>query len=274
MSGHVLVSSSSLLFPNSQDLYLKDISVEKNVNDHSSHYSFSSNGKDFNYTRMRNLHLYGDYNVTVSSNGLLYFPSLSSLYDYFKFRLPAGTNISVNLSNSSRAEFSIPPSNRLIEVTAGKIEFNGIKSGGDASSPDENSISVLIKDPRIKTQGKAIFHELHSNNPNDLSKPWAGGIPIQTREGVTMTLEHGNADAYNRTNYITYFKWIQANISTNGSASPETLSQKSLEIPWQEAINANINIRLIVTILIASLVSIYLRWPSISLKDKGSHLNK
>jgi hypothetical protein len=263
MSGPVIINSSSLLLSKNYELQVQNISItrQKSTN---LFYQSPLNQTNFSNTQVRDLKIYGSYNVVINSIDLLYVPSPSSPYNYIQLHLPVGSNITIKLFNGSRAEFFIGEDNNQqpVKVSDGKIEFKGIKSG--LLSDITNSIPVLMKTPEITINKKASFQAVRSNYPDDPTKPWADLWPLEANGQTTLKFEHANNDANNVTRYITYFKWIKVNTDTNKPKEPHG---ELLEIPWQEIINSTINTTVMVSILIISIVvSIYLLWSSSKVK--------
>jgi hypothetical protein len=171
--------------------------------------------------------------------------------------------MTIKLFNGSRAEFFIGKDNnqKSIKVSDGKIEFKRIKSG--LLSNVTTSIPVLMKTPEITIDKKATFQALRSHYPDNPTKPWADLWPLDAKGKTTVKFDHANNDADNARRYITYFKWIKVNTDINKPKQPHG---ELLEIPWQEIINSNINIKVMVSILVLAIVSIYLLWSPSKVK--------
>jgi hypothetical protein len=256
MSGPVTISSSSLLLSKNYDLNVQNLSITKQKSTNL-FYNSPLNQTNFNDAQVRDLKIYGAYNVAINSIDLLYLPSPSSPYNYIQLHLPVGSNMTINLFKGSRAEFFISEDNNQqpIKVSEGKIEFKRIKSG--LLSDVTTSIPVLMKTPKITVNKKASFQAVRSHYPDNPTKPWADLWPLEAKGKTTIKFDHANNDANNTRRYITYFKWIKVNTDTNKPKEPHG---ELLEIPWQEIINSNTNIKIMVSILVIAIVSIYLRW--------------
>ena len=156
MSGPVIINSSSLLLSKNYDLYVQNISITKQKSTNL-FYQSPLNQTNFNNTQVRDLKIYGAYNVVINSIDLSYVPSPSSPYNYIQLHLPVGSNMTIKLSNGSRAEFFIGEDNNQqpVKVSDGRIEFKRIKSG--LLSDVTTSIPVLMKNPEITINKKASF---------------------------------------------------------------------------------------------------------------------
>ena len=156
MSGPVVINSSSLLLSKNNNLYVQDISITK-LKSANLLYHSPLDQTNFNNTKVRDLKIYGAYNVVINSTDLSYVPSSSSPYNYFQLHLQVGSNMTIKLLNGSRAEFFIGEDNNQqpVNVSDGKIEFKRIKSR--LLSDITTSVSVLMKTPEITINKKASF---------------------------------------------------------------------------------------------------------------------
>jgi hypothetical protein len=242
MSGPVMINSSSMLIPN---FYTKSLSIGK--------HPFLLDQRDLSSVPIRDIKLYGDYKLLINSTNLFYRPSASSQYNYIRLNLPVGSDMSIKLSNGSRAEFLIGNFNQPVKITGEEIEFKGIK--GDP---------VLLKSPEIEVDGQSSFQKLRSNIPNHTSKPWGDTIiaplPLQVKGNTIIKLDHVSYDNY-IDGYVTYFRWIKVNPD---STNPPVLKYgELLTTPWGTIINSNI----ILLLIASACVSLFIYWSSPRVKD-------
>jgi hypothetical protein len=266
MSGQVTINASSLLLGKNNNMVAERISILNQTNSfHKSHLSH------FNNVHIRDLKIYGSYNVTINSSNLLYMPS-SSQYNYIPITLPYGSNMTINLSNDSRAEMRIGEgtnynnkdnnsnnsnsnSNIPIQVLGGsRIELNKIN---DTTAP------LLVKSPEIKVTGKTAFQQVRSHYPDRPTKPWTDFWPLQVYGKTIIRLDHVSDDATDVGQHVTYFKWIEVNTNTAKTNNTSlVLSGEILKIPWQQVMSSYFNTRTIVTLIIMAAVALYIAHSS------------
>jgi hypothetical protein len=255
MSGQVTINSSSLLLQKNNDMAAEQISI-LNQGTSFNKYQLSH----LNNVHIRGLNIYGSYNVTIHSSNLLYTPS-SSQYNYIPITLPHGSNITINLSDDSKAEMHITEgtnynnsnSNRVVpvQVVAGsKIELNKISN---FTTP------LLLKSPEIEVIGKTTFQEVRSHYPNRPSLPWTDFWPLELYGKTSITLDHVSADAAGPGQHITYFGWIEVNTNTAKTKNTSiAFSGEILKIPWQEIMSSYFNTRIIFSLLVMTAAALYI----------------
>lgn len=260
MLGQVLINSSSFSLPHDYDLRAQKISF---LDQEDFKQPQKNTQTQYNNAIIRDLKLYGAFRVTINSTALTYLPSLSQ-YNYITAAVPEGFNMTVNLFNESRAELFLAKDNQqeqTFNITAGEIYFHGIRS----DSSYVNSIPISVKEPVIKINGTSNFEKLHSPDPNDPRKPWAGGVPVDFDGTLIVKLNHVDDYGSDLLLPITYIKWIKVDGTMTNLF--EDTRKKELETPLQQAENMDISTKILVVIIIVAVVSIYLSWPS-SLKGR------
>lgn len=262
MSGQVLINSSSFSLPKGYNLQAQSISLLNQNDGHFNKWPQINNAPQLNNTLISDLKLYGSFKVQINSTGLIYLPSLSN-FDYIAASLPKGFDVTVNLFNGSTAELFLGKENQKqpIKVTHGNIYFHVLKSESD----DVNWIPIVIKRPEINLNGKANFQKLHSANPNNPTKSWAGGVPIEFEGNMIAKFEHVDNYQNDTLPSITYLKWIKVN--GNLGDTFEDPRKKILEPSLERAQNLEIHTKILVAISVLAIVSIYVWWPK---SRKGS----
>jgi hypothetical protein len=273
--GKVTINSSSILLLGN-GLYAEEILIrnQQGISD-----VLVGNGSTLSSSYITNIHnghvrdlkLYGEYDVRINATDLSYVPYTASSalpYGYIKLDMPIGSNITIKLlNNDSRADLFLGEADKPIEVTNGEIELRVINTSNWSNSTYDASddpnitdhfIPVLIKNPELKVNGMMSFQEMHSNNPYDPSLPWVSGVPLKVKGETILKLDHVNKDIDNSTRYITYFKWIKIHTDVHRPLVKSVSS--SLEIPWHTIIFSDINRGTIMILIIVANLAIHTSW--------------
>jgi hypothetical protein len=247
----------------SYNFYVKDISFSplnhesfNNINndkdefvENKNYNNISSSKNNSNLTTLvKGLKLYGPYNVTIMSKGLLDLPSSAlssspSQYDYIAISIPVEFDMILKLSNGARAEFtmiregselendhnnlnSISINNKtgnnnnqiISRITNGMIYFHGMKT---SDFPRITSVAALVKSPLIQVNGNASFETIYLLADANKARAFARASPAEIVNGKLIT-KFDHVDHYiepyrngTSTQYVTYLKWI----NTNGIAN-------------------------------------------------------
>jgi hypothetical protein len=263
ISGQAVINSSSLLFGGELPAFYADnisVSDQKGIHLNNNQYVKT----EFRNVPIKDLKLYNSVEVIINSTGLSYLPSSPlSQYDYTAISIPAGSDITLKVSNGSSADFMIGnyPQHHA-RITNGEIQFHKVKS----VFPSAASISILTKDPEIKINGKTSFKELYSTDPNDVTKSLANGDQVETTGKLVIKLDH--VDKYygvNGVRYITYLKSIKFNVNRNTNLDQVALKipgdvskyakKKGIEIPWRKALISDTSVKAMFTIATISIAA-------------------
>ncbi len=277
VTGPVSIKDSSVLFPSTcisdlcYNFYAGSISLEKQDQGRFVYNSSSLQNKDyFSSSYVKNLKLYGAYNVLVNSTNLLYSPSLPVGANYIPLDLPAGSDMTIKLFNGSRAEFVVGVDDKPVQFVGGEIKFKNIKSTSLSEVNPDPSVPVLLKAPEITIYRNATFlGSVRSNDPDNPGKftpPWVDFYPrlLQVRGETILKLDHVviSNGKYTDGEYVTYFKWIKIDTHSN---RPQGLPVgEPPKVLWPD-----LNTKLIVTILIAGAVSVYIGLTSTKKANKN-----
>ncbi len=297
VSGHSLINSSSLsIFANktSDSAYNFDNDkfhalsiVIQGLSNNSSEGSDSSGGvidtnglRNDNYTILdaivRDLKLYGGYEVIITLNGPLILPStLGSYYDYIAASIPTGFNMTIKLHDGATAEFIAEngKDRQPVRLTGeAKISFYNVRY-----LQDKKDISVLLKSPEIRViNGTANFEKLYMYEP--YSKIAIDGVSLDVK-GNTIA-KFGYVDTYDEidsnggwinTQYLTYLKSIhfgKNNIYNNINKKinlqfPGDISalakERGVLVPLQKALLSSTNILMSLFIIVVA-VTLTIFW--------------
>jgi hypothetical protein len=303
VSGHSLINSSSFsIFANKtsdsaynfhNDKFHVLSIVTQSLSNNGSEGSDSSSVIDTkgilqndNYTIfdavVRDLKLYGEYEVIITLNGSLILPStLASYYDYIAACIPTGFNMTIKLHDGATAEFIAEngKDGQLVRLMGeARISFSVM------DLEDKKDISVLLKSPEIRViNGTANFEKLYMYEP--YSKIATDGVPLDVK-GNTIA-RFGYLDTYDEidssagwinTQYLTYLKSIhfgKSNIYNNDKKIilqfPADISELAKEegvlVPWQKALLSSANILTSLSIL-AVAVTLTIFWRLGRLEQK------
>jgi hypothetical protein len=161
-TGQVLVNSSSFMLP---DTYLDpghglkgDILFSGDKNGDGKREDVELKFED---ALIRDLRLIGQYEVSISSNGIFHMPSRPSEYDYVVFAVLLPIDVSIKLYNGSGAEITIGNSTNYFGSNGdSEIHLHDVRMG------DEGFVEVLMKSPQIKVEdGKSKFSRLYTDDP-------------------------------------------------------------------------------------------------------------
>jgi Protein of unknown function (DUF1616) len=282
MSGPVTINSTSLILQptTSGSFYTEKISLINKTHDAIRQENSLVNIGDLkNAHVIRDFRIYGSYSVVLNSNSLLYSPSKSTQYSYIPIDVPAGSNMTVELANGSRAEFISGGAVAPIAITGAgsEIEFKGIRNG--MLDYTRSSLSILLKYPEINVIGKARFEHLRSNDPADPAKPWGDTIirplPIEVKGNTVVKLDHldYSDQIFNESKgYTTYFNWIK--VHTDGTVHhrpPNLPAGELLRISWPDVINSFSNTSLTLMIITIAALSLYFSLHSKKVKKFIGH---
>jgi hypothetical protein len=272
VTGPVSIEDSSVLFPSScmldvcYNFYAGSISLEKQDQGRLVYNSSSLQNKDyFSSSYVKNLKLYGAYNMLVNSTNLLYSPSLPVGSAYIPLDLSAGSDMTIKLFNGSRAEFVVGADDKPVQfVGGGEIKFKNIKSTSLSGVNLDPSVPVLLRAPEITIYRNATFlGSVRSNDPDNPGKftpPWNDYFPrlLQVRGETILKLDHVaiSNGKYTDGEYITYFKWIKIDSHSNRPQAAPVV--EPFKVPWKEFFSLELNTKVIISILIAGAVSVYI----------------
>jgi hypothetical protein len=247
LSGDSAINSSSLILPSgSSGFYPDEISV-LNIQNGSGIVNLRSLQDYSRNLEITNLTLYGTYEGIIESAGELHLPSSPSYYDYVDIPIPAGSNMTLRLSNGATAEFNVR--NDILNYTqhitiadAGEIKFNKIIPQNPFSKIETipDATHVLMKSPNITVNGNISSSKFY--NPNfPFSKERS-----QDAEKLVTRVDHvdnyrENNNNGSETKYITYLSSTQFEESTNADSQ----QQLKLKIPGNMDSSANETIKML-----------------------------
>ncbi|HZE77052.1 MAG TPA: hypothetical protein VE089_00730, partial [Nitrososphaeraceae archaeon] len=286
MSGQsVIINSSTLSLTNRSDgvpFYAESIDITTN---HRNYYN-NKNNKNQEYSMdkretfknvlIKDLKLSGPYQVVINFNGSLRFPMLSSQYDYIAISIPTGFDMTVNLLDGARAEFTYGNSTRSDIVNNSRdsneeIHFHKIKPVNSGL----NFSSILVKSPEITTYGNASLKEIIGGNI----------VPLKLNGKINAKVDH--VDYYDSTKnydnikkplhtlqYVTFLKWIKSQGNTTTAAELElpgdTQDKSKKSILWEDLmfLDESIPIKLLNIFFVISVLGFWVLWPKIKTKLK------
>ncbi|OLB91162.1 MAG: hypothetical protein AUH25_03295 [Thaumarchaeota archaeon 13_1_40CM_38_12] len=217
-SGSIQIKSSSILISKSSGFYISVQHMRRGILDDSQ--------ENQNALQITGLQIVGPATILAYSTNLS--SGLNSEYGYIPFTLSNGINMLVEISNESEAQI-VTADNKVIKISDEDIQNDRIEIQSFAKiDPSVAPDLILMKNPTITVKGMTYFNELHSNDPNDLTKPWANGIAVTINGTFEAKFSHLDVKPNNLDKSITYFKWIKVNGTTNVSLKT---SNNILEIP-------------------------------------------
>jgi hypothetical protein len=277
ISGTAIINSSSLLLPDqSYVLHVNNISVLDHQEDFEHKYKLIQT--QFKNLQIRNLILYGPYQVIVTSRGILEIPSTSAQYNYIGVPVLRGSDMKLKLSPGATAQFVIGNDTgnytQSVKITGGAIQLHGITLQPPFPNREErpsNVSSILLKSPRIDVNGNTTFEEFY--NPEQSSDKVR---KLQIDGNLTMRLNQ--IDDINdidentiKTRFVTYLDLVksQGNKSWSTQKSmfriPGDISdeakEKGIDVPWIKAMSSVSGIFVAILILLAGTLLIWRFWP-------------
>jgi hypothetical protein len=322
-----VINSSSLLlndeFFNSYNLSAKDIFISSPkiisisndkestanelIDDSFNSQTEKRGSNNFKNVLIKNLKLYGEYEVIVNSTGRpLRLPTASSQDDYIGINIRSGFDITIKLSDSKSAyaEFDIITkdednirkySTQTVRVfgsnddsyssqdgNSSKIHLHKVKS----DSKGITSISLLMKSPEIRvTKEKGKEGELEDDEGATIvtfRRDSPRNAPTEVKGGDTIVkldyVDHYNQPFRNgtRTQFITYLK-EDIPQTTGGNSNlleipgdiSELAKEKGIGVPWQKAIVSFGSILVLISIIVIVIGVIYFLRSKIKEFGKG-----
>jgi hypothetical protein len=224
---------------------------------------------------IKDLRLIGQYDVSISSNGIFHMPSRPSEYDYVVFAALLPIDVSIKLYNGSGAEISVGNSTNYFESNGdSEIHLRDVRMG------DEGFVEVLMKSPQIKVKdGKSKFSRLYTDDPMvvqlDKERGFGEGRPDFSGAETEVTgnlsfrfdhVDHYNSGYKNGTTlmYISYLKSLgldggsvvdQKTVSFKmpGDLSP-LAREMGMYVPLKRTLVSDANILLLIFIPIAVII--------------------
>jgi hypothetical protein len=267
ISGNTAINSSSLLVPDRSFIfYVNNISILNDANIHIGRgLNYASLQKHFMNTQVTDLRVYGRYEVTLNSTGILHLPSSSSQYDYIGVPILTGSDLTLRLSESATAEFVIRNNaenkSQPVIVRGGEIQFHGILLQPLFSKSQNVSPNgfILMKSPQVNSDGKSTFKKFY--NP---IWPFNKDQEVHLEQKLNLRLHH--VDDYreisknvSRVQYITYVDSIGIDEDTDLGRQ----KSKLIDVPWQKAMNTTSSIMLIISEILIIAIAIWRLWPRI-----------
>jgi hypothetical protein len=262
-SGKTTISSSSILFPNTEadtlHIYAKDVTISNDTQESTGLFSNSSlrNQGDSEAIKIERLKLYSKYGAVVDLRGTSVLPTTMLNYDYVMMSLGNEFNMTLSLHDGAYADISLvgeghPKNLRIQNAT---LHFYNMTT----DHPDDKFVPLLFKNPSINTTGSASFREYKDKIVNE----------IRTYGSLTARYDHGDhyySDYHNgnRIEFISYLQDSQVkgeSVSTQntfGLKLPGGLSESwENEVQWPDAA---VSINSIITATLIVIISILI-WP-------------
>jgi hypothetical protein len=277
ISGKAIINSTSLLLPDqSFVLHANNISVLDNRND--SEHKYESIQTQFKGSQIKNLTLYGPYEVIVTSRGILELPSTSAQYNYIGIPILRGSDMKLKLSPGATAEFILGNDTgnytQSVKVTGGEIQLDGISLQPSLPNMEDrpsNISSILLKSPKIEVNGSTNFEQFY--NPD---QAFDKVRPLQIDGNLTMRLNqiddiHDIDQNTVKTRFVTYLDLAKSQTNTSmitqkamfripGDISDEA-KEKGIDVPWLKAMSSVSSILVIILILFTATLLIWKLWP-------------
>jgi len=277
ISGKAIINSSSLLLPDqSYLLHVNNISVLDHQEDIEHKYKLIQT--QLNNLQIRNLTLYGPYQVIVTSRGILELPSASAQYNYIGVPLLRGSDMKIILSPGATAQFVIGNDTgnytQSVKITGGAIQLHGITLQPPFPNREDrpsNESSILLKSPKINVNGSTTFGEFY--NPEQSSDKVRR---LQIDGNLTMRLnqiDDINSIDQNtiKTRFVTYLDLVKSQGNKRWSTEksmfriPGDISdeakKKGIDVPWIKAMSSVSGIFVAIVILLAGTLLIWKIWP-------------
>jgi hypothetical protein len=235
----------------------------------------------FSNITIKDLKLYGPYEVIINSSVPLFHMSpASSYYDYIETGIPKGFDMLLHLSQGAYAEFTIASCtnnsycNQQIKIPNGDLAFHSIKT----DAPNVQFLPVLLKSPEITINNGTAKINLDSNRNNTVQPVGnivANGI-------IAANVDH--ADVYNsfnkngtKTDIVTFLKslYIKGNYMLENRESdtfrlPGDISvrakDKGIGVPWETMLVSFSSIIIMISIIVVVIAVKYYVWPKIIAK--------
>jgi len=291
----ISIKSNSLLFDSINgtalpyNFMIDKIITTANDNKHNESYqrqnsneiSTKNQSNVFSNITIKDLKLYGPYEVIINSSVPLFHMSpASSYYDYIETGIPKGFDMLLHLSQGAYAEFTIASCtnnsycNQQIKIPNGDLAFHSIKT----DAPNVQFLPVLLKSPEITINNGTAKINLDSNRNNTVQPVGnivANGI-------IAANVDH--ADVYNsfnkngtKTDIVTFLKslYIKGNYMLENRESdtfrlPGDISvrakDKGIGVPWETMLVSFSSIIIMISIIVVVIAVKYYVWPKIIAK--------
>ena len=269
------ISTSPYMPIKTNDIYYDNSLMQQHINQN---IKSDKNNKLSNVT-IRDLKLYGPYEIIINSNDKsFHLSTASSYYDYAELAVPKGFDMILKPSQGAYLQFTLiscmtnnPCQQHIRFSDSSDIFFHNVK----ADSPSVSSLPILIKNPEIIIVNGTVKFNLAPNS-NNLTQP-SGNIlangNIASKFDHVETYDSSNKNGTN-TDPVSYLKSL--NIDGNyakesqerdslllpGEIS-ERAKDKRIGVPWQAAVLSFAGIIILISI-IASVTGVnYYLWPRI-----------
>jgi hypothetical protein len=241
----------------------------------------------FNNVTIKDLKLYGPYEVIIninSNDSLFHLSPTSSYYDYMAAAIPKDFDMLLHLSPGAYAEFSniSCPNNSYcqqqhIRIPNGvDLAFHNIK----LDAPSNSFLPVYVKSPEIKINNGSVEFKLAANS-NNPAQPEGN---IVANGNIIAKVDH--VEAYNsfkkngtKTEVVTFAKLLEmkGNYMTENKESDTLLlpgdisvraKDKGIGVPWQTLMVSFTSIILMISVVVVVIAVKYYIWPKIKQNEK------
>lgn len=237
------------------------------------------NNSKLNDVTIKNLKLYGPYEIKISSSDKsFHWSTASSYYDYAALGVPGGFDMLLKPSQGAYLEFTLVSCSnnntcqqqiRFSDVS--DVLFHNVK----ADSQTISTLPILVKSPEIALLNGTVKFKLAPNS-NDLTQP-SGNILADGN--IVSNFDHVETyDSFNKngtnTEPVSYLKSLNIHgnyakeakerdsILLPGEIS-ERAKDKRIGVPWQNTVLSFNGIIILVSIFaIVTLINYYL-WPKL-----------
>jgi hypothetical protein len=238
----------------------------------------------FSNITIKDLKLYGPYEVIINStNSLLHMSATSSYYDYIAAAIPKGFDMLLNLSQGGYAEFTLLSCKnnsycrpQQMRISGGEVAFHNI----EVDTPSISSIPVYVKSPEIIINNGTAEFKLDSNSNNPLQPSGnilANGNIVENIDRIE-TYNSFNKNG-TKTDYVTYLKSldIQGNYMTESKESdtlrlPGDISirakDKGIGVPWETMMVSFTSVIMMISVVVVVIAVKYYIWPKIKQNKK------
>jgi hypothetical protein len=233
----------------------------------------------FSKITIKDLKLYGPYEVIINStNSLFHMSPTSSYYDYIAAAIPKGFDMLLNLTQGAYAEFTLLSCKnnsycrpQQMRISGGEVAFHNI----EADTPSISSIPVYVKSPEIIINNGTLGFKLDSNSNNPLQPSGnilANGNIVENIDRIE-TYNSFNKNG-TKTDFVIYLKSldIQGNYVIENRQSdtlrlPGDISNrakdKGIGVPWVTTMKSLTSIIIMISIIGLVIVVKYYFWPKI-----------
>lgn len=266
--GKGIINTTYINFPEEDDLSIGKLAIDlssyqvnKTSEDHS---KIEKSFEDFNF---RDMKIYGPYIATVYFDRFTFIPQQSPYFGYFKIPLRDGFDAQIKLLDGSRVEINNTSNedesndiSNSYEVREGFIDLFDIRNDESYGLLGRDlPIFANVKSPQIVTNETVKFDELRSNDPYDLSRPWANGVPLMINGTTDLKLAHVASDTMDGSRYITYFKWNEVHVD---ATHPITPPSHLMDLSDTEVLTSDLNNKALFSVSVVFLAATYLAWTS------------